>query len=181
MQHIPLHSRHSELVTAIMSCIPQVCRGIPTRVHWTYSSPGNEATVLAYLRMIPIANENLETSQFLLILYEFKLPPHLSADPSKILREPVVNPTITGIPTSSITWNNSPQSSSSDFSLSQKTPNWVMPKGLEIESTTPTFINRTPGRAHDKSQSESYDYFENEEFQSKPNQPETRTRTNDHR
>ena len=167
MQHMPLHSRHSELVTTIMSCIPQVCRGIPTRVHWVYSSPGNDATVLAYLRILPIANENLETYQFLLLLYEFKLPPHHS---STFLSEPVVNPKITITPP---TWNdsNSP-GSSSYFPHSQKTHEQ---KGFEFDSATSTVLQPIP-RAQEKDN--SFNYFEeNHDLEDMSTKPKIRART----
>jgi hypothetical protein len=133
MQLLPLHSRHNELVIAILSCIPQVCRGIPTRIHWVYSSPGNGSTVLAYLKLIPIANENLETSQFLLILYEFKLPPYHSVDPFQILLEPVINPKLPDIPTQNM--NTSSSSESSFNFLPQRTQDWEQ-MGFDMERTT---------------------------------------------
>jgi hypothetical protein len=80
-----------ELISTILSCLPQVCRGVPTRVHWIYPSPGTGETVLVYLKLIPIANETLESFQLLLISYEIDLPPHLPVDPPP---EPSVQPKI---------------------------------------------------------------------------------------
>lgn len=94
MQHKELNRNHTELISTILACIPQVCRGIPTRAHWIYTSPGTGQIVLAYVRMIPISNDAAETSQFLLILYEISLPAHISSNPLQILSEPVVDPKI---------------------------------------------------------------------------------------
>lgn len=94
IQQIGLNSHHTDLITTILSCIPQVCRGIPTRAHWIYSSPGTGLPVLAYIKMIPIFHEASGTTQFLMTLAEISLPSHILADPLRMLSHPVVTPKI---------------------------------------------------------------------------------------
>ena len=131
---------HTQFNTTIFSCIPQVCRGIPTRIHWICSSPGTNENVLAYLKLIPIANDSLEISHFLLILYEIKLPSHVSPDPFNILKEPVINPKPSSIVARPLTKANSASDlsgisdinlSSIGFSLSTRNSDLEVPSNLE--------------------------------------------------
>jgi hypothetical protein len=151
MQISPVSTQHTQLITTILSCIPQVCRGIPTRAHWIYPSPATGETVLVYLKMIPIANEAMEAFQFLLICYEIKLPPHLSIDPLRIISEPTVQPKITAV-TQQQPQQQPPSDpepvSPMDFQKYRAANEWEM--GFEINSVTSSLIDHQSAKSHAK-------------------------------